>query len=171
MKNNFETATAKKATEILKKTRNAWETKRVQCILFRCLGSDSQTIGKLVGYVDSHVRFVWKQYREGGWENIIGERRGKNRGKANLTLKEESDFLASFESDSKKGKLVLEKSIHKAHCKVLGKNVSKTTTYRLLHRHGWRKVAPRPSHPKYNPAEVKRFKKAIFPPDYDPYES
>jgi hypothetical protein len=171
MKNTFNKKTEKEATEYLKKTRNAWETKRVQCILLRCLGSDSQTIGTFVGYVDSHVRLVWKQFKNEGWNRIIGERRGQNRGKASLSLKEESDFLESFKSESKTGKLVLEKSIHKSHCDILGKTVDETTTYRLLHRHGWRKIVPRPNHPKHNAKDVMHFKKAIFPPDYDPYES
>ena len=170
MKKEFGTETEKEAGEHLKRTRNAWETKRVQCILFRCLGNDSQTTGRLVGYVDSHVRLVWKQYREGGWDRIVGERRGKNRGKANLTIKDESDFLESFKAESETGTLVLEKSIHESHKALLGKEVNETTTYRLLHRHGWRKIMPRPNHPKHKPEEVERFKKAIFPPGYDPYE-
>lgn len=171
MKKIYGKETEKAAEKQLKKTKNAWETKRVQCILFRCLGNNSETTGRLVGYVDSHVRLVWKQFREEGWDRIVGERRGKNRGKANLSLKDEADFLESFKTESETGKLVLEKTIHQAHKELLGKQVDETTTYRLLHRHGWRKVVPRPSHPKHNPKEIERFKKAIFPPSYDPYES
>jgi hypothetical protein len=37
--------------------------------------------------------------------------------------------------------------------------VSLAYVYRLLHRHGWRKLGPRPRHPKAQPAVQERFKK------------
>ena len=38
-----------------------------------------------------------------------------------------------------------------------------STVYNLLHRHGWRKLMPRPFHPKRNLAAQNAFKKATFP--------
>ena len=40
-----------------------------------------------------------------------------------------------------------------------GRTVHKTTIYRLLERHGWRKVAPRTFHTKRNPAQTAALKK------------
>jgi hypothetical protein len=37
------------------------------------------------------------------------------------------------------------------------------TVYNLLTRHGWRKLMPRPFHPKRDIAAQNAFKKAIFP--------
>jgi len=34
----------------------------------------------------------------------------------------------------------------------VGKSVAPSTIYRMLERHGWRKVVPRPRHPKANRA-------------------
>jgi hypothetical protein len=34
--------------------------------------------------------------------------------------------------------------------------------YNLLHRHGWRKLMPRPFHPKRNLAAQDAFKKTVF---------
>jgi hypothetical protein len=36
--------------------------------------------------------------------------------------------------------------------------VARSTVYRLLDRHGWRKVTPRPRHPKADPAAQAAFK-------------
>ncbi|MCK5555297.1 MAG: winged helix-turn-helix domain-containing protein [Alphaproteobacteria bacterium] len=53
------------------------------------------------------------------------------------------------------------RSIHKAHCAKLGKNIPLSTTYRLLHRHGWRKIMPRSRHPKANKESQAAFKKMV----------
>jgi len=41
----------------------------------------------------------------------------------------------------------------------IGHEVNDSTMYRLLHRHGWRKVMPRPRHPKSDLETQERFKK------------
>jgi hypothetical protein len=41
----------------------------------------------------------------------------------------------------------------------LGRKAHPSTAYRLLHRHGWRKAAPRPGHPKRDPKAAEAFKK------------
>jgi winged helix-turn-helix protein len=43
-------------------------------------------------------------------------------------------------------------------------SVHETTIYRLLRRHGWRKVQPRPRHPKADIAAQEVFKKTWQPP-------
>lgn len=170
MKKYFNTKTQSEAEALLKTVKFAAETKRVQCVLFRCLGTDSVSIGRLVGYGASHVRLVWKWYREGGWGRLLGEKRGQNRGKAYLKPDEEAQFLDSFRIQSGKGSLVTAKSIHEAHKKLLGSSLDPSSTYRMLSRHGWRKIVPRPEHPKHDPEKMKEFREAIFPPGIDPYE-
>ena len=39
---------------------------------------------------------------------------------------------------------------------------SDSTVYNLLHRHGWRKLMPRPFHPKRDLAAQNAFKKTAF---------
>lgn len=41
----------------------------------------------------------------------------------------------------------------------VGREVDDSTIYRLLHRHGWRKLMPRPRHPKADPQIQEQFKK------------
>ena len=169
MKKYFNTKTQSKAEELLRATKRSAETKRIQCVLFRCLGSDSASIARMVGYTPAHVRTVWKWFREESWDRLLGERRGENRGKAHLKLDEEVQFLESFKVKAEKGSLVTGRLIYEAHKKLLGKELNPTITYRLLARHRWRKIVPRPEHPKHDPEKMKAFKEAIFPPGYDPY--
>jgi len=49
--------------------------------------------------------------------------------------------------------------IQRAYEQRVGKPVAPSTIYRLLERHGWRKVVPRPRHPKTNRAGQAAFKK------------
>ena len=46
-----------------------------------------------------------------------------------------------------------------AYEEVLGRKVPKSKVYRMLARHGWRKVMPRPRHPKTDAAIQAEFKK------------
>jgi hypothetical protein len=45
------------------------------------------------------------------------------------------------------------------HEQALGRKVPKSTVYRMLARHGWRKVVPRPRHPKFDAVVQTAFKK------------
>ncbi len=49
-----------------------------------------------------------------------------------------------------------------AYEKAIGHETSKSTVYNLLARHGWRKLMPRPFHPKRDPAAQDAFKKTAF---------
>ena len=49
--------------------------------------------------------------------------------------------------------------IGRAYEDCIGKPVAASTVYRLLALHGWRKVSPRPRHPKADPAAQAAFKK------------
>ena len=46
-----------------------------------------------------------------------------------------------------------------AYEKAIGHETSKSTIYNLLARHGWRKLMPRPFHPRRDIAAQNAFKK------------
>jgi hypothetical protein len=76
-----------------------------------------------------------------------------------LSLEEERYFLASFEAEAGAGGVLSAPPIHVALIKRLGHDTSPSTTYRMLARHGWRKVQPDTKHPKSNQAAQEEFKK------------
>lgn len=76
-----------------------------------------------------------------------------------MSLDEENEFLATWESEAKAGGVLSVPPIHAALAKLLGRNIPPSSTYRMLARHGWRKVQPDTKHPKSDPAAQEEFKK------------
>src|SRR6266566_9970408 len=78
-----------------------------------------------------------------------------------LTLQEEQQFLAPFFARAEEGLIATTAEIWRAFETRVGHEVDDSTIYRLLHRHGWRKLMPRPSHPKADPQAKAHFKKTL----------
>lgn len=76
-----------------------------------------------------------------------------------LTLEEEKEFLAPFFVQAQTGEIATAAQIWQAFEKRVGQEVDDSTIYRLLGRHGWRKLMPRPRHPKCDPKTQAHFKK------------
>lgn len=68
-------------------------------------------------------------------------------------------MLSEIEKTAIKGGVVEIGKVHKLFEEKAGGKVAKYTAYRLLHRHGWRKIAPRPYHPKQKADAIETFKK------------
>ena len=76
-----------------------------------------------------------------------------------LTPEEESAFLKPWLESAATGNLVVVSPIRAALAQQLGQPVKPSVVYRLLARHGWRKVAPDTRHPKSDPAVQEEWKK------------
>ena len=81
------------------------------------------------------------------------------RRRCSMTIEEEQEFLAQWEAKATAGGVLSVPPIHAALVKQLGHDIPMSTTYRLLARHGWRKVQPDTKHPKSDPAAQDEFKK------------
>ena len=75
-----------------------------------------------------------------------------------LTLQEEKAFLAPFFTQAESGEIATVAQIHHAFEERVGHEVANSTIYRLLNRHGWRKLMPRPRHPQADPQAQEQFK-------------
>lgn len=76
-----------------------------------------------------------------------------------LTPQEESAFLKPWLERAAAGHLVVVSPIRAALAQRLGQPVKPSVVYRLLARHGWRKVAPDTRHPKSKPEVQQEWKK------------
>jgi transposase len=74
-------------------------------------------------------------------------------------LEEEVEFLGPFWERAATGQIATTREIKKALEAKLGREVHKTTVYRLLARRGWRKIVPRPFHAQSKKDEQEEFKK------------
>jgi transposase len=78
-----------------------------------------------------------------------------------LTLQEEQRFLAPFFAQAERGEIATVAQIQHAFEAKVGHEVDDSTIYRLLDRHGWRKLMPRPRHPQADPQAQEQFKKTL----------
>jgi transposase len=79
-----------------------------------------------------------------------------------LTLEQERAFLAPFFSRAAAGEIATAAEIQRAFEAAVQHPVHPSTIFRLLNRHAWRKLVPRPVHPKADPAEQAAFKKTSW---------
>lgn len=147
---------------LLEKAKTANEVKRIQCVLFGVCGAHSEDIGPMVGFHPQYVRAVWRRYKKEGERALLGERRGQSRGRAFLTKLEEEDFLRPFFEKAGRGGILMVEPLKRDYEKKVGKAVHFTTVYKMLARHSWRKIVPRPSHPRADQEAQERFR-VIFP--------
>ncbi len=75
-----------------------------------------------------------------------------------LSVEEEREFLAPFFARAERGELAIAGEIKRAFEARVGQEVAESTIYRLLDRHGWRKLMPRPRHPRASPEAQDQFK-------------
>lgn len=92
-------------------------------------------------------------------QNATTKRTWGGRRRCCLTLEQERQFLSQWEQEAIAGGVISVPPIHAALVQRLGHNVPVSTTYRLLARHGWRKVQPDTKHPKSDPVSQEEFKK------------
>jgi transposase len=118
----------------------------------------AEEIANRVGVSKSLVQKVISRYNKHGITSIQ-IKAGGGRYHEYLTIEEEKQFLAPFFELAEKGALVTTETMFLAYQERVGHHVHETTIYRLLKRHGWRKVQPRPRHPKANRQEQEAFKK------------
>ena len=145
--------------QLLKKTKTKADFRRVQCLWLRAfLGLSSIVVGEAVGISSGAVKRIQATYLKGGESTLIRVGRGGRRHE-NLSVAEEAEFLSSFHEKAKAGGILVISEIKVAYEKRVGHKVSKSTIYRMLTRNRWRKVAPRPRHPKADMEKQKAFKK------------
>lgn len=81
------------------------------------------------------------------------------RNHARMTLDEETQFLAPFIEKARNAGIIIVPPLQAELERRLGRSVASSTVYRLLQRHGWRKLAPDKQHPKADVAAQEEFKK------------
>lgn len=109
--------------------------------------------------VSKQAVWLWiSQYNKQGPEGLKRKGRGGRRW-AFLSLERERELLVSFQKEAAEGKVLTAKQLHAHICEAVGKRVSIDYVYSLMHRHGWRKMGPRPQHVRGDPAVRDEFKK------------
>jgi transposase len=85
------------------------------------------------------------------------------RNRANAALDREAQILDEVLAAGATGGVVVVPQLKPAIEARLGKTVALSSVYRMLARHGWRKLAPDTQHPQGNPAAREAWKKNAPP--------
>jgi len=134
---------------------------RIQMVLLRETGMTQPAIAEAMGASLSTVNRAHMLYDEGGVKALKPKPIG-GRQRENMTHEGEKALLADFAKAAGAGELLNIQDLKSAYEKAIGHTTSNSTVYNLLDRHGWRKLMPRPFHPKRNRAAQNTFKKKGF---------
>jgi transposase len=137
------------------------QRERVQMVLLRESGMTQPEIADAMGVSLSTVNRAHMAYDGGGIKALKPKANGGRR-RENMTVPEEKALLARFAHAAGAGELLNIHELKAAYEKAIGHPTSESTVYNMLHRHGWRKLMPRPFHPKRNLAAQNAFKKTAF---------
>jgi hypothetical protein len=146
-----------KARKLRDQAQTAMELRKALSVLLVAEGDlDADKTSELLGISE---RTVFRNRRnisnqDDGEKNTWGGRR-----RYTMTIEEELEFLRDWEARAVEGGVLSVPPIHAALVEKLGRSITISTTYRLLARHGWRKIQPDTKHPKSDQAIQEEYKK------------
>jgi transposase len=119
------------------------------------LEQTAQAIGVSPGWAcQLRCRFI-----TGRFVGAAGSPAPGGRKRQNMSLEQEREFLAPFVEQAQTGGILVVGQIKAALDKRLGREVALSSTYKLLHRHNWRKLVPDKRHPQSDPTAQEEWKK------------
>jgi transposase len=139
-----------RAKTCLKQARTVEELRQAQAVVLPLayglsLPQVAEALGVSVGWACRlRIRFI----QEGGLNARARASTCGGRRRQNMSLEEETAFLAPFFESASTGGVLVVGAIRQALEETLGRAVALASVYNLLHRHGWRKLAPDKRHPE-----------------------
>jgi transposase len=124
----------------------------------RC-GCSNAVVSELLGVGIATVVRMQRHIREQADGTVKQKGKWGGRRRQLMSFEEEQAFLEPWIAQSEQGGVLIVPPIHKALEDHLGRTVHLSTMYRLLARHGWRKVEPDAGHPKRDEKTQEAFKK------------
>jgi transposase len=137
------------------------QRQRIQMVLLRESRMTQPLIAAAMGVSLSTVNRTHMAYDQGGIDALKPQPCG-GRKRENMSLREEKALLARFAKAAGAGEMLNIHDLKAAYEKTIGHQTSNSTIYNLLARHRWRKLMPRPFHPKRDIAAQNAFKKTAF---------
>jgi transposase len=149
--------------------KDATELRCAQAVLFPAImGTTLEQTAALLGVSRATVPRLQARFRQNMQTGTLPPRNWGGRRRELMTFDEEKRFLEPWELQAKDGGILVVSAIRAALAQHLGRPVKASVVYRLLERHGWRKVAPDTHHPKSDPATQEEWKKN-FRKRWQPY--
>jgi len=147
------------ARRVVTETQDLAQFRAAQAVLLPALADTTlEQTATLLGVGRATVPRLQQRFRHASSPSHPRTRWGGRR-RALLTLDQEQAFLAPWVQAAQEAGVLVVSPIRAALAQHLGRPVSASVVYRLLTRHGWRKVAPDTRHPKSDPAAQAAWKK------------
>jgi len=149
------------ARELMRMAKTAEQLRLAQAVLLPLeLGLSMQqtaaAIGRSVGATCT-MRTRFLAVREGRRSAPRGKRELRNR--AGASLQQEALVLDDVLADAEHGAVLVVPQLKPLIEQRLGKTLALSSVYRMLARHGWRKLAPDTQHPDGDPQAREDWKK------------
>ena len=128
-----------------RKNKDKTVDKWLEVLQLRAEGKNRAEISNKTGFSKQYVTELASEYRKRGLEEFAKKQYKGNR--RNLSVSEEQAFLEPYKQQAIQGQLVEVGAMRKAYEAKVGHTIGGSQIYRVLHRHGWRKVMPRSKHP------------------------
>jgi len=149
-----------KAKALLPKVRTADELRKVQAVILPLeFGFSMERTAAIIGVSKGWACHLRTQFvRSGG---VPSGKKGSwgGRRRENMNHEEEKAFLTPFFEKAATGGILIIGEIKQALDLRLGRTTALASAYNLLHRHGWRKLAPDARHPKADKEAQEEWKK------------
>jgi len=152
--------TIRLARQQMETAQTAEDVRRALCILLPAELGITQTCAAHVLHLGLATvkRYQTALFLDAHEKRPQHRRRG-GRHHETLSVDGEREFLAKWSQRAAQGGVVVVSDLREAIQRQAGKKVRLSTVYRMLARHGWRKVAPDTRHPKSDPAAQEAYKK------------
>ena len=153
--------------EARKANRNKKVERRIKSLLMRAEGKSYEEIGKVCEYHPSYVSQLVSIYCNKGISAIIENHYPGNR--RNISEEEEAELLSGYKQQAEQGQMIEVHEIRIAYEAKVGHSIGNSQIYRVLKRHGWRKVMPRSKHPNKASDEAIEASKKLRPQYWEPF--
>lgn len=160
-KSNIDQATIQNAQIAADSASTIQELRRAQAVLLPALfGVTLTQTAAVLGVGRATVSRLRSSFKTTA-ENPAEKPKKKWGGRRNcwMSWEEEVAFLAPWIEGAASGTLVVVSPVRAALAQRIGQPVKASVVYRMLARHGWRKVAPDTRHPKCDPIAQEDWKK------------
>jgi len=150
----------KQAQRAVSQSKDTKELRCAQAVLLPAIMRTTlEQTAALLGVSRASVPRLQARFRQSMQTGKSPPRNWGGRRRELMTFDEEIKFLEPWEHQAKDGGILVVSVIRAALAQHLGRAVKASVVYRLLERHGWRKVSPDTHHPKSDPATQEEWKK------------
>jgi len=148
-----------KARAVVAQATDVSQLRAAQAILLPALAHTTlEQTAALLGVGRASVPRLQRRFRE-GLQLVRSSPSWGGRRRALMTAEEEKAFLAPWAEQARDAGVLVVSPLRAALAEKLGRRVAPSVLYRLMARHGWRKVAPDTRHPKSDPVAQAEWKK------------